>query len=298
MNLEHLRLFCAVVENRSFSSAARSLGVTRSHASQVVSGLEDELGVRLLGRTTRSVTPTREGLSLYERTVGHLKALVDARADIERERSDVAGEVAVTTTSELAEAVLAPIAARFVTAHPHVRLRVLQTWRVVDLVTEGFDFAIRIGKPSDVGLVARPLGHFELGVYASPGYLERRGVSVDDELAGLDWIVARPGHVGGAKLKALLEPGDRGVPNVSARDARIEADSFAFARAVACANGGVATLPAFVAAEDVRAGRLVRLAAQRAIRVPTFLVYASGQKLAGRAAAFRDLALLSREVKP
>jgi DNA-binding transcriptional LysR family regulator len=294
MNFEHLRLFCAVVEHRSFASAARSLSVTRSHASQVIAALEAELGMRLLQRTTRRVAPTREGLSLYERVAGPLKVLGAAKAEVERERSELAGEVSITTTSELAEGVLAPIAAAFIAAHPHVRLRVLQTWRVVDLVEERFDFAIRVGKPQDDALVARPMGQFELGVYAAPGYLERRGVASGDDLSGLDWIVARPANIAPTRMRSLVGSSDPSVPNVTPRDARIEADSFAFARAVACANGGVATLPTFAAAEDVRAGRLVRLAAQRAMRMPIYLVYAAGTKLPSRAAAFRDVALAAR----
>jgi DNA-binding transcriptional LysR family regulator len=290
MNLEHLRVFASVVERRSFSAAARELGVTKSNTSQVVAALERHLGVRLLARTTRVVSPTQEGLLLYRRTAEHLRALADARAEIERERSDVAGEVCVTTTHDLAEPILAPLVARFVDLHPHASVRVVLGADVLDLVGRGIDFAIRAGRVRERGVVARRIGEVVLGLFASPAYLARRGVPTSDaDLRDADWVLARPPHVARKRVRGLTPLRDR---------PRVDAQTFGLARAVAAEGGGLAILPTFVAEEDVRARRLERVLPERSIVVPLLLAYAAAQKLPRRAQVFRDLALGQVHARP
>jgi DNA-binding transcriptional LysR family regulator len=276
MKLAHLRVFHAIVAHRGFSGAARALGVTRSHTSQVLAALEASLGTKLLARTTRRVSPTREGLLLFERTAAALATLASAKTEPPRPNSPK---------------VFWPVVARFVSAHPHTRVRVSSTWRAVDLATEGFDFALRVGNPRDQSLVARRLGALELGLFVSPTYRDRRRIDEDAKLEGLHWIVSRPARIGGSRMRQLASGGVLDLPNVTPADARAQCESFGLARAIGCGHGGVGALPTFAVADDVRAGRLVRLQAQRCLSLPAFLVWPSGQKLSRRAAAFRDLAL-------
>src|SRR5262249_29180084 len=134
MNLERLKLFAAVVEHHGFSPAARRLRVTKSHVSQSVAQLQADLRARLLQRTTRRVAPTPEGAALYAQVAPHLAALAGAPRLLERERDAIAGELRVTTTQALGEALLAPIVGRFCAKHPAMRVRVTLTSRFTDLV--------------------------------------------------------------------------------------------------------------------------------------------------------------------
>lgn len=281
MNLERLKLFAAVIEHGGFTAAGRHLNVTKSHVSQVIGALEEELGVRLLQRTTRRLMPTDEGKLLFEQIAPHLVALADAPKVLERGRDAIAGELRLTTTVEIGAWLLAPVVARFCAAHPGVSVTVRVASRVVDLVSERFDFAIRAGKIREVGLVARPLTEVEFGLYASPGYLAVR--PEHDTLEGDTFISVRPDEVPPARLQAFVGP----------TRLRIDVDDFAFARAVVLADGGVALLPSVIVQDDVKADRLRRVLPMRSVLFPIYLVYPTSRQMPLRAAAFRDALLAS-----
>jgi len=175
MDLNHVATFVRVVEKESFTAAAESLGVPKSSVSRSVSRLEHDLGVRLLQRTTRKLALTDAGREYYARARVALEGLEEASAAVTDQEKDPRGVVRVTTPVDLGVLLLADVIARFVKEHPAIRIDLSLTSRVVNLVEEGFDLAVRAGKLADSSLVARKIGGTEIGLYASPAYLKRRG---------------------------------------------------------------------------------------------------------------------------
>lgn len=178
--LDAMRAYVRVVERRSFSQAAHDLVLPRSRISEAVQQLERRLGVRLLVRTTRQVTPTDEGEEYHRRCVAIL-ADVDA-AEARAGGSTPAGSLRIDVHGAFARRFLLPGLASFLERYPGIRLHVGDGDRLVDLVREGVDCAIRVGEPADSGLIGRRLGTLAEGTFASPLYLERHGApaSLDD----------------------------------------------------------------------------------------------------------------------
>ncbi len=167
--------FVRVVEQGSFVRAAAALDLSTSALSQRVADLEAHLGARLLNRTTRKLSLTESGQAFYERAVQVLADLDEAETLASSSAASPRGVLKVTCAHAIAVQRLAPAMARFHAQHPEVRFEVSVSDRVVDLVEEGFDLAIRIGIVGSDLLVARKLGEMRLLLCAAPSYLKRRG---------------------------------------------------------------------------------------------------------------------------
>src|ERR1051325_9550120 len=170
-----LRVFSQVVEAGSFSGAAERLGLSTSAAPRHVAELEGHLQTRLLNRTTRRVSLTESGRAFYERAVQLLGDLEEAEQEASRAAVEPRGTVRVTTAVNFGVRHVAPAIAEFLARHRAVRFDVSLSDRIVDLVEEGFDLAIRIGTPGADNLVARKLGETRLVPCAAPAYLEKHG---------------------------------------------------------------------------------------------------------------------------
>jgi len=175
IDLNRVRLFTRVVDAGSFTAAARAAGLPKSSISRAVAALERDLGVRLIQRTTRRVQVTEAGRTYYE-SVSRALSGIDEATEAVADLTDIPrGTVRLTAPADMGDRLLAPALTRFASRYPEVHLEVSLAQRVVDLVHEGFDLAVRIGKLTDSRLVARPLGPVRAGVFASPRYLKRRG---------------------------------------------------------------------------------------------------------------------------
>ncbi len=172
---EGIQEFVAVVEQGGFTAAARQLHVSTSFVSRQVTRLEDRLDVRLLHRTTRKVHLTDMGQVYYERSreiLDQLKSLESEMADLQEKPK---GLVRITAGGKYAERFVAPVVAEFVTKYPEVSVDLDVTMRVVDIVEEGFDIAIRMSALSDSSLIARKVEPRRMMVCASPSYLKEHG---------------------------------------------------------------------------------------------------------------------------
>ena len=192
-----MRLFVRLVERRSFTAAAADLGLPRSTASEVIRDLETRLGVRLIERTTRHVTPTLDGEEYYRRCVGILDEIEEAETAL-RDASP-RGLLRIDAHPLLTRTFLLPHLPAFLAAHPHLNLRIGQGDRLVDLVREGIDCVIRSGEPEASGMIQRRLGTIEEITVASPAYLQARGVPRGpDDLDGhqmIGFVSSRTGEV-------------------------------------------------------------------------------------------------------
>lgn len=167
--------FVAVVDAGSFSAAAKRLDVSISHISRHVAKLEVRLGVRLLTRTTRSVRLTDAGDKYYRRCKNLTEELAEANQILMGQTAEIGGRIRVSAAGAFAECYVAPALADFAKQHPKIIIEMNFNSRRVNLIDEGFDFAIRYGVMEDSSLIARKLTNRRLIACASPDYLKKRG---------------------------------------------------------------------------------------------------------------------------
>ncbi|WP_395677086.1 LysR family transcriptional regulator [Inquilinus sp.] len=182
-SLGALDAFVRAADARSFTAAGRQLGVSSSAVGKAVARLEERLGVRLLHRSTRSVTLTPEGALFLERCRRIFSEIETAEAELAQTRGAPRGRLRVSLP--LAGMLMMPTLGAFMRDYPEIELDLDFTDRLVDVIEEGFDAVIRAGEVGDSRLMSRVLGVFRLQLVASPGYLARRGVpKVPEDLAG------------------------------------------------------------------------------------------------------------------
>lgn len=178
-----MRLFTRVVESESFSEAARQLGLAPSSVSRRINALEDELGVRLLNRTTRRLSSTEAGLIYYQRAVRILADAEEAKLAVSRLEATPKGRLRISTPISFGRLHIAAALPSFHARYPLVQIDLSASDSIVDLVAEGFDLAVRMGALRDSSLIARKLAPNRRVICGSPTYLERAGVpETPDEL--------------------------------------------------------------------------------------------------------------------
>ena len=174
--LREMEIFVRVVEAGSFSAAARDLNTGQPAVSKTIAGLEDRLGVRLLTRSTRKLSPTEAGTAFYERAVRAIGETNEAEAAAQGAGAGLDGRLRISAPVTFSRLHLVPKLGSFLDAHPKVQLDLVMDDRVVDLVAENIDAALRLGVLTDSALKARKLGQADRLVVATPAYLARRGV--------------------------------------------------------------------------------------------------------------------------
>lgn len=253
--LECDRMFIAVMEAQSFVGASQQLGTSPTQASKLVSRLENELGVRLLNRTTRSVSPTEAGQAYYERLRPLLEELETLDLEVRNISQKPRGRLRMTAPLTFGVLELAPALHAFASRYPDIELDVSFSDRVVNLVEEGFDVAVRVGRLRDSSLMMRKLLEVRIMVVASPAYLKANPeLTTPDDLAEhaciIDTNFREPNKwpfrgEGGAQFVAV--------------GGRIRYSNGEACLGAAEAGLGLACVPEFLAADALRSGRVVRL---------------------------------------
>jgi len=277
-----MKEFLAVVSSGSISAAARSLALPRATLSRRLSGLEADLGVRLLHRRTTKLTLTEAGEELRLRAG---KIVADAEAAwsaVQRLDDTPRGLLRVSLTG----AFFKQLFIDFLCDFPEVRLEVLSTTRHVDLIAEGVDVAMRIGPIRDQDLIAKRIRSDRLLAVATPAYLDWRGrPETPDQLVDHNCIVGFAGDWSPSKTWPLL---DGGTVSVSGRLAANELD---LVKASALEGHGIALLPTAVAAKELEAGLLVPvLSGSVGAEIPVSLVYADREFIDPKVRIFVDRA--------
>ncbi|QGM80784.1 LysR family transcriptional regulator [Otariodibacter oris] len=181
--LNAINLFCRVIETQSFTQAAQQEKISLAMASKLVAQLEEHLNVRLLQRTTRKITPTEAGLLFYQRCQPILTELRDAESCISDTASSLHGTLRISVPMDFSSRFIAPNLGSFVETYPNIKLDIEFTDRRVDVIAEGYDLVLRIGKLEDSSLVAKRIAQAEHVIVASPTYLETYGTPTStDEL--------------------------------------------------------------------------------------------------------------------
>ncbi len=280
--------FVAVAKARGFSAAARQLGIPLPTLNRRVIDLERDMGVRLLHRSTRQVVLTETGRQFFVACERILDELREAQEAASGEYRAPKGVLTITAPMGFGRLYLQPIALDFLAAHPDIDLRLLLVDRVVQLVEENIDLALRISELPDSSLIARPLGHVQMIVSASPAYLERRGIpQAPSDLMRHDCIA----WSGVEPLDSWwFREGrrDRTFP-VHTRLATTSADS---AISAAHAGLGLVQTTSYQADQALRDGSLALvLRAFECAPTPVSLVYARQRLLPLKVRAFIDFAM-------
>lgn len=277
--------FVRVVEAQSFTAAAQFLGVPTSSVSRAVARLEASLGVRLLQRTTRRLSLTPAG-ELYFRQVRSAIAGIDAANDAAVDMSQsVRGKIRMSAAGGPGQTEVCAIIARFLARYPEVEIEMVVTARRVNLVDEGFDVALRAGTLGDSTLVAHKVARTELGIYAAPSYLERRGHPRRlSDLVGHSCVLYR--QTTGIMPWRLSGP--RGPEQVTV-SGQVIVDDIMFAQGLVRAGLGLGLLPEMVAEADEPPGPLVRILPAYAVRGGALHVVTPPlEHLPARVILFRD----------
>lgn len=179
---EQMRAFTQVIVSGGFAAAAREMGLSRSAVNKLVIGLENELRVQLLHRSTRVVSPTETGLAFYERCVEILASLEDAERSVMQLHEEPRGQLRVNAPMSFGTIHLAPAIADFLVQYPDLRVQLTLNDRFVDPIEEGFDVTVRIAEPQPMGsLIVLPLAPAPRVLCAAPSYLESQGIPTHPE---------------------------------------------------------------------------------------------------------------------
>ena len=284
---EDLRAFVQAVESGSLTRAAEALQVATSAVSRRIKELEGRLGTQLLQRTTRQMRLTAAGETFHARAVEILQALEEAETEAGCQSRTLTGPLRIAAPLAFGMSHLAPILVDFARAHPGLELDVDFSDRVVDLVAEGQDLAVRIGNLRDSSLIARKLLDVRTVVAAAPGFWARHGVPRDPSALGELPALCYTGSERVDSWRYLDPHGGSGVVHMRAA---MRSTNGVFLRDAAIAGLGVVMQPSFLLHEAVRAGRLVPvLGAYRWPATPIHVVYPQTRHLSARARAFIDM---------
>lgn len=287
VSLGDLEIFAAIARVRSFRKAAIERGVSASALSQVLRNLEERLGVRLLNRTTRSVSLTEAGEALLRRLRPALEDVEQAIEAAYAFRRTPAGTLRINAPAPAVEFILGPMIAPFLKAYPDIALEIVADAAFVDIVESGFDAGVRFGEELARDMIAVPLGPpLDYAVVAAPSYLAERGRPAEpDDLLGHNCIRHR--FPGGTIFDWSFKKADREVTITP--EGRLTVNDSRQAVRAAREGVGLARLPVDYALADLQAGRLVRVLQDWCPPLPSwFLYYPSRRQLPPAMRAFLD----------
>ncbi|MBN8912318.1 MAG: LysR family transcriptional regulator [Rhizobiales bacterium] len=292
--LDAMNVLTKVVATGSFAEAARRLGVTRSAISKAITQLEQELGARLLDRTTRRVTPTEAGLAYYERCLGILAQIAETEAQISRLHDEPKGVLKVNAPMTFGTLYLGSAIADFMDRYGDLKVELTLTDRMIDPLEEGVDITVRIGALVDSSLIARRIAAARMMIVASPDYIAQHGApQTPAELSSHKCL-----HYGHSTTVPRWQLTENGVPLSVAVTACLSSNNGDTLRDAALKGIGVARLPSFIVGTDVAAGRLkVVLAAYPPQDLHIHALYAPNRFLAAKSRVFIDF-LVERFARP
>jgi DNA-binding transcriptional LysR family regulator len=285
---DELLVFVTVIDSGSITAAAEKLGQTVSGVSRALTRLEKKLDTALVRRTTRRLHLTDEGEAFLQRARAILVAMEEAEESVTRGRERPSGRLRVDAASPFMLHCVAPHMTAFSALYPEIRLELTSNERIVDLLEQKVDIAIRIGALQDSTLHARALGSSRLRVLASPAYLAEYGEPKSvDALRGHRLIgFTAPEHLN----RWPLREGRAGGAGSLKIEPAITASSGETLRQLALSGWGIACLADFMSAADVRDGRLVPILGNALVdeRQPVSAVYYQSASLSGRVQSFLD----------
>jgi DNA-binding transcriptional LysR family regulator len=280
-----LNTFVSVVEAGSFVRASESLGLTKAATSRYVADLEARLGVRLLNRTTRRLSLTSEGQIFFDRAKEVLSLLEEAEGEITRRNGQASGLLRINAPVTFGLLHLAPIWGAFKTLYPNLQIELNLSDRVIDLVEEGVDVAIRIAELQNSSLISRRLTTTRMILCASPEYLRKRPApSRPQDLKQHD-IVAYSYFAGKDEWSFV---GPQGLETVKTSP-NFKTNSGDTCKALALASQGIILQPSFLVYEELKQGKLIEIMpSYRSIELGVYALYPSKKHIAAKVVVLID----------
>jgi LysR family transcriptional regulator AphB len=276
LDLNDVALFVQVVRAGSFAAAARRLGMPANTASRRIQQLEEQLGLRLMQRSTRKLTLTDAGATFYARCADQVEALSEAAQELSQGSEVPSGKVRVAATADFFNIFRMELIAEFLAAHPKVRLEFVLSDERADLIEQGIDVAIRSGKLLEPTLVARRIGAGRVTLVASPAYLAARGVPTSVEALANHDCVTLPSA--SARIVWRLD-GPDGATETEV-SGRFSANTAQAMLEAVLAGLGIGLLPAVITSPCLRAGELFEVLPEHGVAgVDVYLVYLSRRQL-------------------
>ncbi|WP_457580935.1 LysR family transcriptional regulator [Ensifer canadensis] len=283
--VDAMRVFSRVVERRSFTQAADDLGLPRSTVTDAVKQLEARLGVRLLQRTTRHVSPTLDGAAYHQRCISILDDIEDAEGAFAGARPK--GLLRIDVHGTLARHFVLPSLPAFLAAYPEIELYMSEGDRLVDLIREGMDCVLRVGEPQDSDMIGRRMTMLDEITCASPDYIARYGRPERHGALQRHRMVGFRSSTTGAPIPLEFQVGGKveyvALPVTVTVNA---AESFV---AAARLGLGLIQVPRYHVEQDLKAGTLIEVLENcRPTSTPVFLLYPRNRQLSPRVRVFID----------
>src|SRR6266702_4771959 len=284
--IDAMQAFVTVADQRSFASAARKLGLSASAVTRLIAALEDHLGARLLQRTTRNVVLTDVGARYLERVRRILADVEEAEGSVQAERSRPSGRLVVSAPVGFGRLHVSPVVSAYLSRYPEVSCELRLADRIINLVEDGVDLAVRIGHLADSTLVARHVGEMRRIVVASSGYLKRHGEpSTPQAIASHQTI--QFGATAGSPDWHFVEDGREIRVACTPRLTTNSADA---AIQYAAQGGGLTRVLASQAADAIKGGRLrIVLKKFEQPPLPIHIIYPTSRLLSAKVRTFIDL---------
>ncbi|MEK2644894.1 LysR family transcriptional regulator [Bdellovibrio sp. BCCA] len=288
MDLNEVAIFVKVVQVGSFHQAAKQLDMPNSTVSAKVSSLEKRLGVTLLHRTTRKLQVTEAGQAFFNRSLNAIQELQGAEEEVTSNQGEPQGLLRITAPSALGSSLLPDVVAKCLSKYPKIQVELIFADRIVDLISEGVDLAIRAGELSDSSLVAKKLGVGYFAPFASASYLKNHGTPLHPkELREHSCLQFSP--LGKEKWELVNKNKNKVTVSLSGR---LIADDLNVIKDLVLAGEGIALLPTFICEMETKKNKLVRILPDwRSDVRPISFVYPPQKFVNPKLKAFMNLAI-------
>lgn len=285
MDTSEMTSFVKVVQAGSFTKAAENTGKQKAYLSRVITKLEERLGVRLLDRTTRSLSLTELGREVYERSLKVLEGIEDIELTAQRALGEPSGTLKISCGTEFGMIAVSNWIMGYLDKYEGVKVEADYTNRVADIVHEGVDIAIRLGELSDSNLVAKKLGELKYGLYAAQSYLANHTLPAHPIGLNQHQVIK---FSGGSHSKPWSLMKGKEIVEING-DSKLKVNNVFVARD-ACINGfGVAKLPTIVAEPALKSGQIVQVFEDwECPRTPAYAVYPSARYMTPKVRKFID----------
>ena len=294
-DLNEMAIFAHVVEAGSFTGAAKHLGLPKSTISRKITQLEERLGVRLIQRTTRSLSLTDTGSAYYNQCSRILAEIKEANLAVTQMQSTPSGVLRISAPMLFGSTVLATLIAEFVALHPQVDIDLVLSDQQLDLIQDAIDISFRVGQLEDSSLIGRYLGDVGAILCVSPEYLKNKAAPTHpQELLENYTLMTLPQW----NQWQMTGPNDEEI-NLTVNKPRILANDFATLYTLALAGAGIVPLPTMIAAPAIRHGKLIPLLEDWPFEsAPVHALYPSNRHLSAKVRIFIDFIIENVRANP
>lgn len=281
MNLEGIDIFIQVIQSGSFTKAAKTLSMPITTVSGKIAALEKKLGITLLHRTTRKLQITNEGKVFFEHALRAITEMQTAQDLITKNINDVDGILRITTTVDMGHSLLLPVVKTFLLKHPKIKIELVLTNQIVDIISDNIDLAVRTGNLKDSNLTAKFLTNKHAYFYASKNYIKKNGLLKD-----IQEIEEHP-FIAYSSFEKHIKVTTQSKKATARINPRLSANEMGTVKSYLLADMGIGVLPEFTCTDEVNSGDLVKILPEWHLETfKIYCVYAPQKQKSAKVVAF------------